>query len=213
MDPSSEVVNVSSNSTVASESSLPNPDCSSCNFSSSTSPLHECDPQSNLSVDNPWIVPREKSTVTETPVLENTNSKLNSAPEKTIVKSKKVKLTISNPKIVKLKIKNPKGFYRWRGLDKGDNHLRLYKSKHFLDRGNHCGRIISSYTKDELIKVAWKIGVTNPEGFDTEECDFWEIPHDEVFEIFASGWSRVDKKTVANYIWNRLYDTDAIDMV
>ena len=103
-----------------------------------------------------------------------------------------------------------------KGLDIGDGKYRLifskpqflsYKIRKLHDRG----RVITSFSKYELIKLAWKIGVINPYGIRHHEmigdeyCD-----EQDYFRCFAVGWKHCTKYDMSIYIWSHLQNTDNI---
>lgn len=116
-------------------------------------------------------------------------------------------LTISYPQ------ENPQ-YNKWNGIDYGDGKYRLYRyvSPRFRGkrRNHYVGRLITSFTKDKLLHIAWKIGVSNPDGFSQNDCVFLGLNHDEGFEHFKSGWDKTNKIVISNYIWNRLYDNGQV---
>jgi hypothetical protein len=107
---------------------------------------------------------------------------------------------------------------RWRGLEKGDGQYRLYRTipqyrPGKIRRHSRKGRLMKSYTTIQLMKIAWKIGVTNPEGFDLESCHHWGCEPADGLRFFITGWTGTTKDQLMNHIWNHLYDTDEIHMV
>lgn len=105
---------------------------------------------------------------------------------------------------------------QWRGIDRGDDRKRIYRKLHRycpgkIRRNHRRGRLISSFPKHKLLRIAWKIGVSNPDGFGREDFQYWGIDDEEEgFEFFLSGWTDETKDCIENYIWGRLYDTDEI---
>lgn len=104
----------------------------------------------------------------------------------------------------------------WKGLDKGDEKKRLYKClpKYYpvkLRRRYRRGILMSSFPIRKLLKIAWNIGVSNPDGFDKSDMKYLGFPDEEsALSFFLNGWVNTDKESICNYIWNRLYDTDQI---
>lgn len=103
---------------------------------------------------------------------------------------------------------------KWRGIDKRDGRYRLYKrtSKHVNRRPNKSGKLIDSFSKSKLIKIAWKIGVANPDGFDQNDAKYLRCGLQSGYIHYKNGWMEINKKIIGNYVWNRLYDTDKIIM-
>ena len=104
---------------------------------------------------------------------------------------------------------------RWRGLDKYDGKKRIYRSipSYFprkTRRQYRRGCLMTSFTRYKLLRIAWKLVVSNPEGFDKSDCEFVGLNDDEGFKHFVSGWNRTTKDDIISYIWNHLYDTNQI---
>ena len=103
----------------------------------------------------------------------------------------------------------------WKGLDKGDNQYRLYQSlsRNFprkLRSYNKRGKLMKTFNMHQLLEIAWKTGVTNPDGIDRTDARFWGLSYLQGFEFYLTGWEGVSKTHLMNYIWNRLYDTERI---
>ena len=113
---------------------------------------------------------------------------------------------------------NTKSRPQWRGIDRGDDRYRLYqKLPHYfpgkIRRRYRRGRLMESFNQVKLIKIAWKVGVSNPDGFDRSDCEFLGCPLDEGFEHFVDGWNGTKKLALMNYIWNHLNDSNAITAI
>lgn len=105
----------------------------------------------------------------------------------------------------------------WRGLDKNDGKYRIYQSipdylPGKIRRKYRRSKLMSSFTNLQLKRVAWKVGVTNQEGFDISDSKFWGASSAEGFKIFIKGWSNTSKSTLMDYIWNKLDDLDLISI-
>lgn len=114
---------------------------------------------------------------------------------------------VSDPKVT------PK--MEWYGLLAHDRRPRLYQSvpNCFPRRvRSQCtkGRLPDSFTRVKLISIAWKVGVTNPDGFDQTDCNSFNITLAEGYKIYVDGWSAIKKERLINYIWNRLEETDRV---
>jgi hypothetical protein len=108
-------------------------------------------------------------------------------------------------------------FGHWRGIDHGDGLFRLYQKPHHRLRDHslikqHCkqGRLIQSFNILHLLKIAWMIGVTNFEGFDRTDCNFFGITMTRGFQLYLTGWNNINKEILSTYIWNKLEETDCI---
>lgn len=100
---------------------------------------------------------------------------------------------------------------KWRGIDRGDGKYRLYKTvpHHVPDmirRRNHRGRLMYSFDKVKLMKIAWKIGVSNPDGFNKKS----ELNSNRGIQHFIDGWTRTNKPALMSYIWNHLANNNKI---
>lgn len=103
----------------------------------------------------------------------------------------------------------------WRGLDRGDGRYRLYqKIPHYfpgkIRRQYRRGRLMSTFSRVKLLRIAWKVGVVNPDGFDISDCPFWNVTPEKGFEFFVNGWEGTTKETLIQYLWNKLEETDQI---
>lgn len=106
--------------------------------------------------------------------------------------------------------------YTWNFLDKGDGRLRLQRKagtkRYFKDGKVHVRfkkqsrKLIASFSREKLIKIAWKSDVTNPEGFDRDDAKFLGVTDDIGFDFYKTGWISTKKIVIGRYIWNRLYD-------
>jgi hypothetical protein len=106
--------------------------------------------------------------------------------------------------------------YKWNFLERGDGRLRLQRTariiRRFKDgtvhvrfkRSSH--RLMASFSRRKLLKIAWKTDVTNPEGFDRGDTRFLGVDDDIGFEFYKTGWVSTTKIVIGRYIWNRLYD-------
>lgn len=79
----------------------------------------------------------------------------------------------------------------------GDGRYRLYqKIPHYfpgkIRRQYRRGRFMSSV---KLLRIAWKVGVVNPDGFDISDCPFWNVTPEQGFELFVIGWENITKET------------------
>ena len=94
---------------------------------------------------------------------------------------------------------------RWRGFDYKDGQRRLIEQEvgdGIRDkRMKSRGRVITTFQRDTLIKVAWEIGVSNPNG---DNINLFDINLEKGFEIFLDGWRWINRNLIANDIWNRL---------
>jgi hypothetical protein len=103
----------------------------------------------------------------------------------------------------------------WIALDRCDGKQRLYRClPSFMSIQSHPlyrrGRLVTSFTRYKLLRIAWKIGVSNPDGFGRDDCDFFGLNNQEGFQQFILGWKGINKITLGDYIWNYLYDNDAV---
>lgn len=101
----------------------------------------------------------------------------------------------------------------WIGLDRCDGKQRLFRYVPGLtlrrDRFPK-GRCMISFSRHKLLRIAWKIGVNNPDGFARDDCNFFGLTDGEGFTHFTLGWKETNKIILGNYIWNHLYDNDAV---
>lgn len=103
----------------------------------------------------------------------------------------------------------------WIGLDYGDGNYRLYRCiPYYFPANSKCryikGRLMKSFSQYKLLKIAWKIGVANPDGFDISDSYFININSKVAFDFFVMGWNGIKKKMLIQYIWNKLEETDKI---
>lgn len=106
--------------------------------------------------------------------------------------------------------------YTWDFFEKGDHRLRLRRkattTRRFKDGKirirfkRPSQRLITSFSKAKLLKIAWKSDVTNPDGFDRNDAKFLGVTDDTGFEFYKTGWSLTTKLIIGRYIWNRLHD-------
>lgn len=106
--------------------------------------------------------------------------------------------------------------YTWDFFEKGDGRLRLQRktctTRRFKDGKVHVRfkkpsqRLISSFSRMKLMKIAWKCEVTNPDGFDRGDAKFLDVSDEVGFEFYKTGWTTTTKTIMGRYIWNRLYD-------
>lgn len=106
----------------------------------------------------------------------------------------------------------------WHGIDRQDGKCRLYRRfpSYFpreIRRSYRRGRLVKSFTKYRLYRIAWSLGVSNPEGFCKADGEIFDMSNDESFQLFIRGWGRTGKEKLGNYIWNRLYDLNRITIV
>ena len=104
---------------------------------------------------------------------------------------------------------------KWMGLDRGDGRYRLYQKmpKHHKRRRSQRhkrGWLMSSFSKEDLLIIAWEIGVFNPDGFGKSDCRFWGVTSKQGFKLFLIGWEPSDKNTIIQYMWNTLEENDEI---
>jgi hypothetical protein len=106
--------------------------------------------------------------------------------------------------------------YNWDFYEKGDGRLRLRRN-HLTTRHFKEGKIrvrfkkpsqklITSFSKAKLLRIAWKCDVTNPDGFDRGDAKFLGIEDHVGFNFYKTAWSSTKKQVLGRYIWNRLYD-------
>lgn len=98
--------------------------------------------------------------------------------------------------------------HNWRGIETWTDNYRVYKRT--TKKPHRKGRLLKSFTYSQLLKLAWEIGVSNPEGFSDYDSKFLGYDDGDGFNSFISGWYDTNKSDLINYIWNRLYDTDNI---
>jgi hypothetical protein len=106
--------------------------------------------------------------------------------------------------------------YTWDFHDKGDGRLRLRRKTHTVRRFKDgkiqirfkkpSQRLISSFSKAKLLKIAWKCDVTNPDGFDRGDAKFLGVSDKMGFDFYKTGWCSTKKMIIGRYIWNRLHD-------
>jgi len=155
-----------------------------------------------------WITVKRNRT--KQPSTEVSEQCTGSSPLYDIIETPTI---ILNP--VPKKTSNKKVRSQWRGLDKYDGKRRLYRSipSYFpgkIRRRYRRGRLITSFTHYKLLRIAWKLDVSNPEGFDKSDGEFMELDDNDGFEHFVNGWNDNTKDDIAIYIWNRLHETDEI---
>ena len=132
-----------------------------------------------------------------------------------------IKVTSLNPSdclIETAKLRTiPKG--RWKGIDHGDNRYRLITSyisdarlskKSKGSKKSSKGRLMNSFNRKRLLRIAWEMGVSNPDGFSRIDCEFFDVDLNQGFAFFASAWHNMFKQSICNYIWNHLDETDEI---
>jgi hypothetical protein len=103
-------------------------------------------------------------------------------------------------------------FIKWRGIDHRDGKHRLYKIipgciRDKIRYRNQNGRVMHSFSKIKLIKIAWKIGVNNPEGFNKKTST---LSANQGLIHFIDGWINTSKPSLAGHIWNHLADNNSI---
>ncbi len=111
---------------------------------------------------------------------------------------------------------------RCQAFDKGDGrHRLLFKGQskrsfnplthkiHVHMKSPKC-RLINSFSKDRLMKIAWQAGVSNPDGFDRTDATFFGLNNQSAFDWFQTGWDTTSKTILGIYIWNRFHDLDEI---
>lgn len=125
--------------------------------------------------------------------------------------------TQSNPKPYPqwTRIKRNRQQLKWKGVDRHDGKYRLYQTVpgYFpgkIRRQHRRGKLMTSFDRIKLIKIAWKTGVANPESFDRSDCDILGLTDKQGFHCFVNGWTGTNKPTLIQYIWNHLYDSDNI---
>jgi len=94
----------------------------------------------------------------------------------------------------------------WKGLDIGDGKLRLYRKRY----KNIQIKLISKFTRYELLLIAWNSDVTNPDGLNKSDCSFLGLDTHDGFTIFLDSWRTTSNSNLIDYIWNRLEETDNI---
>ncbi len=83
---------------------------------------------------------------------------------------------------------------KWLGINRNDGRYRIYKRE---SRYKHVkGRLISSFTRSKLIKIAWKIGASNLIGMNHDYCKFKD---------YINGWNRSTKSILCQHIWHHLH--------
>lgn len=93
---------------------------------------------------------------------------------------------------------------KWFGVDKQDGQQRL-----MLPNGNV--QLMSKIDTFDLIQIAWKLDVSNPEGLNANDCEFLGLPRNhETFNIYKVGWELTSKEDIINCIWNRLVEIDCV---
>ena len=104
---------------------------------------------------------------------------------------------------------------RWIAFDRCDGRQRLNRYRRLpVDEQIKFlyprGRLISNFPRSRLLEIAWKAGVSNPEGFAKSDCEFFDMAEEDGFALFLRGWASIQKSTLCNYIWNYLYDNHAV---
>jgi hypothetical protein len=100
---------------------------------------------------------------------------------------------------------------KWYGIISNDRRKRVIKripQYYPTSPIQHRVRLLESFTLDKLIKLAWNIGVTNPEGMNNETFQLEDARDRSTYITFATGWRACPKRVMANYIWNRLVEID-----
>jgi len=103
----------------------------------------------------------------------------------------------------------------WYGLLAQDRRPRLYQTvpdcfpRHVRNQ-NIRGRLLESFTRVKLISIAWKIGVTSPDGFDQSDCGFLNCTLAQGYKLYVHGWIGTRKAVIIRYVWNHLVDTDRV---
>ena len=95
----------------------------------------------------------------------------------------------------------------WKGYDTGDGKLRLYRKRKNIKQI----KLITKFTRYELLRIAWNSDVTNPDGLNKSDCYFLGLDDDSgCFMQFLDSWDTTSNSQIINYIWNRLEETDNI---
>lgn len=97
----------------------------------------------------------------------------------------------------------------WMGIKCQDDIFRFGKRTHDY-RESIRGRIGISFTKQQLIRIAWQINITNHDGFDYADCLYLGVPSNIGYLHYINGWQSVTKDVLSLYIWNKLEETDRI---
>lgn len=103
----------------------------------------------------------------------------------------------------------------WKGLDKGDGKYRIYRVlPSCLPATFHAqysrGVLIQKFTKLKLMRIAWILCVSNPDGFSNLDARMFSMNDLSGFCHFMSGWTTTKKDILIEYIWNHLLDTDSV---
>ena len=83
------------------------------------------------------------------------------------------------------------------GIDLSSHRMIFYKNK-------RCN--LSNLTYDELIQLAWEIGVSNQIGFSKNDTDMWGIFLKKGYKMFKNFWGDTTEEQLREHIWNRLIE-------
>ncbi|MEO6067395.1 MAG: hypothetical protein ABIQ41_05385 [Gemmatimonadales bacterium] len=111
--------------------------------------------------------------------------------------------------------KEEKPKMEWRGLLDHDRRPRIYQKvpscfgRRAASQAKR-GRVLDSFTRVKLIRIAWKVGVENPQGYTKDNCKRF-IRSGNYYEKYVDGWKGLQKYRVTQYLWNHMLKTNQVD--
>lgn len=89
----------------------------------------------------------------------------------------------------------------WEGIVGIDGRLRLVQRGTSVSRK---GRLAKWFDREKLISIAWKTGVTNPDGFDQSDCHYFGVTPRTAYEYYVDGWKGYRKNRIIQFISTKL---------
>lgn len=99
----------------------------------------------------------------------------------------------------------------WKGIMRQDGRLRLVQEGSYHYGSVSKGKLAECFPRPKLISIAWKIGVSNPDGFDQDDCEYFGVTPREVYDQYVAGWRGYKKNRILRFILNRLIHTGRLE--
>jgi len=98
----------------------------------------------------------------------------------------------------------------YRALTMRDGSRRLTTGQIIMrdQRTVHKTKALIAFSKLDLIQIAWRLGIVNPDGFSSEiEGALFAMEETKYcFPLYLVGWHNTSKEKVMRYVWNYLLD-------
>ena len=107
-------------------------------------------------------------------------------------------------------------YYRglpWRGLDKNDGQYRIYRVRSSNLIRDNKGILLNTLIKSKLVRLAWKLGVSNLDGFNIHDAWSFNMTYNEGYQCYIKEWSDIKKTDIISHIWNHLLDMENISYI